>query len=125
MNLARRIKHAREGKAWTRSELARRIGVSTSAAVQWEQAISTAPSVENLIRIALLTDVSFEWLATGRGQVRGLEPNEIPALETRYFAQTMAEENMLDLLRRLSPDAQTMLIEFLSTIAPPIMRSRP
>lgn len=42
------------------------LGVSRSAAANWESG-SARPSSENLGKIALATDCSIDWLATGRG----------------------------------------------------------
>jgi transcriptional regulator with XRE-family HTH domain len=62
-----RIRLARSHAGLTKIALAQQVGVCVSAAVQWEHPRGTVPSVSNLLRIAAITGVAFEWLATGRG----------------------------------------------------------
>jgi len=66
MSIAERILFSRKQKKFTQDELAKLIGVSKSACGQWERGLTT-PSVENLSRLAIVLEVQFEWLATGRG----------------------------------------------------------
>lgn len=65
--LSTRVKLARSHANMTKADLARRVGVCLSAAVQWEHPKGTSPTVSNLVLIATATEVAFEWLATGRG----------------------------------------------------------
>lgn len=65
--LGRRLIGAREERGISQSELARRLQVTRSAVAQWESG-TTGPSMENLREAALELRVSFDWLATGRGQ---------------------------------------------------------
>lgn len=67
--MATRIRIARLRSEITQSELADRIGVTRSAVANWEISSRAKPSVGNLVAIAIATDVSFEWLATGRGSI--------------------------------------------------------
>jgi transcriptional regulator with XRE-family HTH domain len=112
-SLTNRIRQARSLSGITRSELARRVGVKPSAAVQWEQEDGTAPSVRNLIKIAKITAVSFEWLATGRGIVRSESLSETPAVDTNDFAQNMFEEQMLLIAREVPNKWREPLANFL------------
>ncbi|PJE77821.1 HTH-type transcriptional regulator Xre [invertebrate metagenome] len=66
MNLSTRILQARKNKKLSQQSLADMIGISRSALAQWETEMSS-PSVDNLRKMAELVNVSFEWLATGRG----------------------------------------------------------
>jgi transcriptional regulator with XRE-family HTH domain len=107
--LCNRVRLARQGAHLSKSELARRIGVCLSAAVQWELAHGTSPTVANLARIAQATDVAFEWLATGRGS---------PIVADASRPEATADAN-IDFERRLVkaarkvPDARReLLIEF-------------
>ena len=61
-----RIAFARKRMGPSQAQLASALGVSRGACGQWEQGVST-PSVAHLIELAKVTEVSFEWLATGRG----------------------------------------------------------
>ncbi|WP_330927459.1 helix-turn-helix transcriptional regulator [Candidatus Sororendozoicomonas aggregata] len=66
MNLTMRILRSRKDKKLSQQALAGLIGVSRSALAQWETNMSS-PSLGNLRKMAEVLDVSFEWLATGRG----------------------------------------------------------
>ena len=65
-----RVRHARRLAALSQAALASRVGVGPSAVAQWELPGGTSPTVEHMTRIAQTCDVQFEWLATGRGEVR-------------------------------------------------------
>jgi transcriptional regulator with XRE-family HTH domain len=114
--LNRRIQEARRLAAMTRAELARRVGVKASAAVQWEYEDGTSPTVRNLIAIANLTSVSFEWLATGRGAPRSKVHQEVPAVAVEGLAQDLFEEHVLKLVRELPVNARDPLVEFLRAV---------
>jgi SOS-response transcriptional repressor LexA len=68
-----RLATARDERRLSQTDIAVALGVTRGAVGQWET--GTAPSTENLIQAALELDVSFEWLATGRGDKR-LPPAE-------------------------------------------------
>ena len=111
-----RVREARKLMGVSRAELARRVGVKPSAAVQWEHEEGTAPSVRNLIKIATEADVSFEWLATGRGMARPKALREVSAVTTDDFAHNMFEEQLLVLSRDVPTRWREPLILFLRTI---------
>jgi len=111
-----RVREARKLMGISRAELARRVGVKPSAAVQWEHEEGTAPSVRNLIKIATEADVSFEWLATGRGMARPKALREVSAVTTDDFAHNMFEEQLLVLSRDVPTRWREPLILFLRTI---------
>ncbi|WP_269792131.1 helix-turn-helix domain-containing protein [Stenotrophomonas sp. Iso1] len=69
-HLANRIRRARRKKGMTQAELASQLKVSRSAVGNWESPTGIMPCTTRMITIAMVTDVSFEWLATGRN---GLE----------------------------------------------------
>jgi len=97
----------------TKTELAKHIGVCLSAVVQWEHSQGTRPNAANLARIAQVTDVAFEWLATGRGvwQVAGVDG---PATVHRIaMANTLFEEQLLDIARTLPARHHEWMIELL------------
>lgn len=68
-SLAIRIKKFRQLRSLSQKELADKIGVTSSAISQYESTSSfnSEPSVKNLRKIAEEFNISFEWLATGRG----------------------------------------------------------
>jgi transcriptional regulator with XRE-family HTH domain len=69
-----RIQQARQAAGFSKSELARALGLSPTSCICWELPAenknASRPSARNLARIALVLDVSLEWLATGRGGMR-------------------------------------------------------
>ena len=70
-SIAIRIREARKLKDLSQKKLAENIKVTSSAISQYETS-QTEPSIKNLAKIAVALDVSFEWLATGRGE-KGIE----------------------------------------------------
>ena len=95
-----RIRHARRLAHLTQAKLAESIGVGASAVAQWELPNGTSPTVEHLDRIAGVCRVSFEWLATGRGNaVRGVE--ETPAIDTVQLTADEFEDRLLVAFRRI------------------------
>ncbi|MBT3347064.1 MAG: helix-turn-helix transcriptional regulator, partial [Thiotrichales bacterium] len=64
----KRVAIARKNAGLTQDRLAQLLGVTRGSCGHWEQEINT-PSVSNLSRLAIELNVSFEWLATGRGKM--------------------------------------------------------
>lgn len=109
MRFAMRIRIARQRAGFTQMELAARLGVSRAAVTNWEAADRGQPATERLQRIALITDVSFEWLATGRGRISSEHaPDDVPAAN----AEWVDDELELRLLRgfRATPLREHMRI---------------
>src|SRR5678816_4918730 len=98
--LADRIRHARRLAGASQAALARQVGVVPSAVAQWEGRSKTSPTVEHLMRIAQVTNVAFEWLATGRGPTTQVDPDP-PAVDTTAFARDLLEERLLIAFRRV------------------------
>ena len=100
----------------SRAELARKVGVGTSAAVQWEQVKGTSPSVANLVTIAQVTDVAFEWLATGRGPARLGMTQEPFAIHKDCMAHDLFEEQILCLARKVPRTHREHLLRYLIAV---------
>jgi len=66
-DIANRIRSARRIAGITQAELAARLRVSRSAVANWESASGIWPASSRLLSVAVITGVSYEWLATGRG----------------------------------------------------------
>ena len=66
-----RIKQARLEAGLSQAGLARRLYVTQPTVSDWESG-RKAPHVRNLVRLALLLGVDFEWLSTGRGEMHAL-----------------------------------------------------
>jgi transcriptional regulator with XRE-family HTH domain len=108
-----RIRIARIRAELSKAELARRVGVSPSAVVQWEQRDGSGPSARHLATIAQCTGVAFEWLATGRGPARVNDGDGPPAIDPKSIAVTLFEERLLEVARKLPSNRHEALIEFL------------
>ncbi|MCK5893078.1 MAG: helix-turn-helix transcriptional regulator [Endozoicomonadaceae bacterium] len=76
MSLMVRLIKSRREKRLSQQALADIIGVSRSALAQWETEMSR-PSLDNLRKIAESLSISFEWIATGRGNQYMTTANEI------------------------------------------------
>jgi transcriptional regulator with XRE-family HTH domain len=112
-----RVQTARCCAGLSKAELARRVGVSVSAVVQWEHPEGTRPSARHLAAVAECTAIAFEWLATGRGPMRISADDGPPALAPAAIAVTLFEERLLDVARKLPAHRHEALIEFLSAWA--------
>jgi transcriptional regulator with XRE-family HTH domain len=79
--LSQRIRRARRLQEWSQAELARRARVHRSCVGHWEGVHGAHPGHLRLAELADILEVSFEWLATGRGPMRlGHNPkDDIPA----------------------------------------------
>jgi transcriptional regulator with XRE-family HTH domain len=107
-----RIKQARKQAGLTQSTLATLVGVKRSSANQWESSsLGKEPSTENLVKIAVITGVSFEWLATGRGEM--VWAPDARDQSSDYCRLTPREKQLLKLFRNLSERKQKALLEFL------------
>lgn len=84
-----RITHARKRMGLSQSQLAASLGVSRGACGQWEQGVSL-PSVSHMAELARITEVSFEWLATGRGRI-ALAPEGKNTKESSAGAELVTE----------------------------------
>ncbi|MGH8038665.1 MAG: helix-turn-helix domain-containing protein [Stenotrophomonas sp.] len=114
-----RIRRARLTAGLSQSQLALEAGVRRSAVAQWEREGGTFPSVQHLACVAIVTQVYFEWLATGRGPGRPEDGNDLTMSEETSVdaARTAQETEILSLLRRMPPRKRQMaraIIEMLN-----------
>ena len=115
--MANRIRRARALARVSQSQLATQVGVTRSAVAHWDSKANVRPSMEHLSRIAIVTGVQFEWLATGRGPSQ-LDPDQIDGIsDFKEFAQSDTETRMLALLRRLSTKRQEMVCDIVEMMA--------
>ena len=116
--LSFRIRQARRRAAMSQSDLGTAIGVNRSAVAQWESRDGSRPTSENLSRIAVITAVQFEWLATGRGRMlpQGEDDSECTALLLRLHAQDEIEERVLTALRKLEYWQSIAIAEMLEAL---------
>jgi transcriptional regulator with XRE-family HTH domain len=113
LGLCDRIRIARRSAQLSKTDLAKAVGVTPSAAGQWEHPQGTQPSMPRLQAIASATGATFQWLATGQGvatsQRRGIVEEEIPAIALGTFARDFHEETLLTDFRKLSPRVRNVL----------------
>lgn len=111
-----RVREARTHAKLSKAELARRVGVCLSAAVQWEHPNGTSPTVANLARIADIADVAFEWLATGRGPM-ALVVTEDASTPPFANAANAFEERLLRAVREIPAHQYDLVLQFARSLA--------
>lgn len=124
MLMSERIRRARRKAGLSQSALAERLKVQRSAVSNWEAANEIQPSLQNLIGIAKVCGLSFEWLGTGRGKM-SLEDElaHIPALDAE-LVEVRAERELLAIYRELPPKQQLVMFEVLRVFLGPRKRIR-
>lgn len=103
-DLATRIRQARRRVLYSQSDLATQVGVNRSAVAQWERPGGSTPTSSNLSKIAVITSVHYEWLATGRGQMcanAASDSADLSMPELQFYANDGIEERVLQGLRKL------------------------
>ena len=77
-----------------------------------------------MVRLAVLTGVSVEWLVTGRGRMThesGRE--EVPAVDGE-FVHDVAERRLLDAFRRSPVRAKSLILQMAESHAPTARKLR-
>lgn len=110
-----RIRHARRSAKFSQAALAAKLGIVPSAVAQWESPNGTAPTIDNLAKIALICNVDFEWLATGRGNAR-IGEHPAPIVDMTSFAEGPLEERLLTAFRRLALRKREPLVRCLEDV---------
>lgn len=124
MESAQRIRLARRHVGLSQLKLAHLVGVRRSAVSHWESAGGKNPSVTHLRAIATVTQVQFEWLATGRGT---MHVSREQALDSVAAADAMmiedgAEMRLIGSFRTLPANARVVLLELAGMLS--MSRSR-
>lgn len=110
--LGGRILQARRRAGLNGAGFARVMGVSAVSAHNWEKN-KTAPDAAHLRQIAILLNVSFEWLATGRGGMHcPVQAQCAPPLRDSPPLRE-AERELLQRFAVASPRQQQALLELL------------
>jgi transcriptional regulator with XRE-family HTH domain len=120
--LADRIRTARKRARISQAELARQTGVTASAVSQWEHPEGTTPDLARLVGIASATNVSLDWLVSGRE--RALRANaasearaaDTPAVMPEMFAHDILEEKLLEQFRAIHPKARELLVNLIAAM---------
>jgi phage repressor protein C with HTH and peptisase S24 domain len=77
--IAHAIAHAKKQRGLTQREIAQQVGVTPGALTQWKVDVQSLKA-ENLLKLARITGVNAEWLASGRGEMLAADLG--PAVET-------------------------------------------
>jgi transcriptional regulator with XRE-family HTH domain len=119
MNPQQRIRLARRHAGLSQAALAEAVGVQRSAVSHWEAVQGKSPRMATLRRVATVTSVQFEWLATGRGRM-ALSADEaldgVSAVDAALVDEPL-ERRMLAAFRTLAPRSQTPLVELMEQMA--------
>ena len=118
MKLSMRVRKARHPAGLSQQVLAERMGVTRGAVANWESAVAV-PAARRLARIANVTGVSYEWLATGRGAMLpelGFEDPKTPAINAD-FVDDPVERQLLDTFRMASMRARKAALDTLKASA--------
>lgn len=111
MKLAMRIRAARQNAKLSQANLAENLGVSRGAVANWESKGNAYPAAARLVEMAILTQVSIEWLATGRGRMtRQLDIDDVPAVEGELVYDT-AERKLLESYRSCPPRLRLLILQ--------------
>lgn len=123
MLMSERIRRARRKAGLSQAALAERLKVQRSAVSNWESANGIQPSLQNLIGIAKVCVISFEWLGTGRENMY-LEDElaHIPAVDAELL-ELADERELLAIYRDLRPKQQRLMFEVLRIFLEPSNRA--
>lgn len=119
MTLKARIRKARLLKGLSQTVLSSKLKVSRSAVANWESG-NTAPSTAHLAQLSLATDVSHEWLATGRG-LPALQEEWTPAVDAEIIDDP-DERRLLHAYREGTKAARRRVLEFVASTSPKAKR---
>jgi len=111
MSIGERIQRARKHRGLSQANVAGLVGVSRGACGQWEAGLSL-PSVEKLSKLAVLLELRFEWLVTGRGEmeyVGGIEDDRAGATEHDFFLTSEQRELLIEYGRLSAKGRHTVL----------------
>ena len=128
-SLAIRIKQSREIKGFSQKKLADEIGITSSAISQYESTsyFHSEPSLKNLVKLAKALNVSFEWLATGRGikEIEDFLHNEQITYkdDNRLISLTKEQKDILLLFEQLPPDWQQKYKFMLNAVTTSLSKS--
>ncbi len=102
---------ARRRAALSQHALAEKLGVKRSAVANWEAVDGANPSGANLERLAAVLEVSYEWMATGRGEMK-LPPHwhDVPAADAE-LVENPFERRLLKAWRALPAKPRILFLE--------------
>lgn len=111
MKIAMRIRVARNAAKLSQEALAEKLEVTRGAVANWECTDGVIPASHRLGRIATITGVSYEWLATGRGRMlphHDLDDVAVPAVDALFVDDPL--ERRLVMAFRTAPTRVRQLV---------------
>jgi transcriptional regulator with XRE-family HTH domain len=125
MGLAARIRRARRIAGFSQQALADAIGVTRSAVSNWESDKGVRPATDRLAVLAQALHVGFEWIATGRGEMRlCAEPRDRAGVEHGAMVDCPHELQLLQAYRRAPARVKALLQEMANLHAPASTRRK-
>ena len=113
-----RIRQARNHAKLSQSQLAEHLQLHRSAVSQWESPRGVSPTIENLIKLARLTEVQIEWLATGRGRMQyEKDLDDSPSILHDYVLYDHDEADLLKNYRVLSSSVKKIALLLVKALA--------
>jgi transcriptional regulator with XRE-family HTH domain len=114
-----RIKMARRHLNVSQAALATAVGVQRSAVSHWEAPLGKNPTLTNLRKIADLTAVQFEWLATGRGVMVLSREASLDSVATAHalLVDDALEMRMVEAMRSMSLTSKMSLVDIAEQLA--------
>ena len=91
MELAQRLAEARKARGLSQAEAAERLGVSRQAISRWETGAGI-PTLDNLMQLGTLYQVSLDALVYGAGPAETEEPHTVPETEAQMQEPEMTRE---------------------------------
>lgn len=119
METSDRIRLARRRGGMSQTQLAAAVNVARSAVAQWEQLNGPRPTNAHMAQIAVCCNVSYEWLATGRGAIitDADDPGAMALdIELHLYARDDLEKRLLNCFRELEYPGNQGLVELVETL---------
>lgn len=119
MSPQQRIRLARRHAGMSQATLASVVGVHRSAVSHWEASQGKLPNTSHLQRLAMVTGVQFEWLATGRGRMQLTTETEMDSVAAAdaLLVDDLLELRLLRAFRDTPLKARAPLVEVVEELA--------
>jgi len=93
--------------------------VQRSAVSHWESPQGKNPSVDHLRTVAMVTGVTFEWLATGRGKMQLSEDAKLDSVSAAdaVLVEDSLELRLLSAFREAPPRIRISVVEIVEELA--------
>lgn len=123
MKLADRVRRGRKLAGMSQKQLAQALGVQRSTVANWESIDDITPGADRLRRLASACNVSFEWLATGRGEMSlPGHIHEVPAVENLLVLEEPREIRLVLAWRNAPARIKQLIVEMAESHAPAARR---